>query len=124
MVGLPVARKDLLNLLMSKFGNVDVMDIEEARAPSRQARIVVRTDPDAATRAEIGEFVDALDIGVPVEIRVASAKRRFGIPKGHDPMFVWAPAQPGCSMCDRLPTYRFSAACNTPRGRRCLPYGA
>ena len=92
MVGLPVARKDLLNLLMSKFGNVDVMDIEEARAPSRRARIVVGTDPDAATRAEIGEFVDALDIGVPVEIRVASAKRRFGIPKGHDPMFVWAAA--------------------------------
>ena len=92
MVGLPVARKDLLNLLMSKFANVDVIDIEEAKAPSRQVRIVIGTDPDAATRAEIGEFVDALDIGVSVEIRLANAERRFGIPKGHEPMFVWAAA--------------------------------
>ena len=92
MVGLPVTRKDLLNLLMSKFPHVDMMDIEEIRAPGRQVRIVVGTDPDTATRAEIAEFVDALDIGVPIEIRVASAERRFEIPKGHDPMFVWATA--------------------------------
>ena len=92
MVGLPVTRTDLLNLLVSKFGNLNVMDIEEARAPSRQARIVVGTNPDASTRAEIGEFLDTLDIGVPVEIRVASTERQFAIPKGHDPMFVWAAA--------------------------------
>ena len=39
---------------------------------------------------EVG--LDALDIDVPVEIRVASTEWQFAIPKGHDPMFVWATA--------------------------------
>ena len=94
MTGLPLTRNDLVNLLLSKFPDLDVVDVEEDdNSPIMEVTVVLGTDPNADVCEAMDAFIAALSVPVPVRVRVAAAKQPVGVRKDvQDPLFVWASA--------------------------------
>ena len=89
MAGLPLRRFDLLNLLLSRFPDINILAVRD-NPQDRKIILSVETAPDAKTEAQLIEFVDSFDLPLTVEIKILSSHQRDAIPEIDDPMFVWA----------------------------------
>ena len=89
MTGLPLRRFDLLNLLLSRFPDSDILAVRD-NPQDRKIILSVQTAPDAKTEAQLIEFVDSFDLPLTVEIEILPSQQRDAIPEIDDPMFVWA----------------------------------
>lgn len=94
MAGLPLTLNDLINLLLSNFPDLDVADVEDdGDSPTAKVTVVLRTEPSAEVRKEVAEFMDALNVPVPLRTRVAAGEHPVDVRKdAQDPLFVWASA--------------------------------
>ena len=92
--GLPLTRNDRVNVLLSKFPDLDVVDVEDDDgSPIMEVTVVLGTEPSGEAGDELAAFIDALDVPVPVRTRVAPAEQRVDVRKdARNPVFVWASA--------------------------------
>ena len=96
MTGLPLSRIELLNLLASRFPDAGILHLNDEPG-SGQFSLSVQFVLDAATRAQIEEFVDSLQLQLEFRIEVSNSPQPPSPPEAHDPLFLW---------CARLqPTY-------------------
>ena len=71
MVGLPLSRIDLVNFLMSRFPDADIVDVRET-SENQEATIVVKHDLDEQAQSKIMSFVYNLSLPVAFKIAVSS----------------------------------------------------
>ena len=91
MVGLPLNAMRIQNLLLSRFPEVEVVEINERHTPDAAVSVLVGSAPCRETRRKIEEFVATLGIPVPVEIQIAdSPEASVGVGKDENPMFIMA----------------------------------
>ena len=89
MIGLALRRIDLVNLLMSRFPNAGVVDVQE-KPDNYSASIVVKNDLSTADQANLLKFIDELSLPIVFTIEVSSAQHRDVKQIVDDPMFIWA----------------------------------
>ena len=89
MTGLPLRGFDLLNLLLSRFPDSDILAVRD-NPQDRKIILSVQTAPDAKIEAQLIEFVNSFDFPLTVEIEISPSQQRDAIPEIDDPMFVWA----------------------------------
>ena len=89
MAGLPLRRFDLLNLLLSRFPDIDILSVRD-EPENRKIILIVQATPDAKTESHLVEFVDSFDLPLTVKIEVSPSQQQDAIPKTDDSMFVWA----------------------------------
>ena len=89
MAGLPLRKIDLINLLVSRFPDAGILDVQET-PDNYSAIIVVKDDFPAADQAEILQFVCALSLPIVFTIAVSSALNTDVTTIEDDPMFIWA----------------------------------
>ena len=89
MIGLALRRIDLLNLLVSRFPDAGIVDVQE-KPDNYSASIVVKNDLLAADQANLLKFIDELSLPIVFTIEVSSAQHRDVKQIVDDPMFIWA----------------------------------
>ena len=90
MTGLPWRIFDLLNLLLSRFPDSDILAVRD-NPQDRKIILSVETAPDAKTESQLIEFVDSFGEPFTVEVEISPGHQRDTIPEIEDsPMFVWA----------------------------------
>ena len=89
MVGLPLRRIDLINLLSSRFPSAGVIDVRET--PDEQGfTIFVNHDLDEQVRSDVLGFAADLSLPIIFQIEVSPDQRPEIRNVIDDPMFVWA----------------------------------
>lgn len=89
MAGLPLRTFDLLNLLLSRFPDSDILAVRDD-PKDRKVILSVQTAPDTKIESQLIEFVDSFDLPLTVEIEISPNRQQDAIPEIDDPMFVWA----------------------------------
>ena len=89
MIGLPLRRIDLVNLLMSRFPDVGVVDVQE-KPDNYSASIIVKNNLSTADQAKLLKFIDELSLPIVFTIEVSSAQHSDVKSMVNDPMFIWA----------------------------------
>ena len=90
MIGLPVTRDDLLNLLLSKFPDIDLAGIENEPGLEGILTVVTGTAPSADTAKQIRAFLRVFDVPGTVAFRTADTTGGPTVRAGDDPMFIRA----------------------------------
>lgn len=89
MVGLPLRRIDLINLLSSRFPSAGVIDVRET--PDEQGfTIFVNHDLDEQVQSDVLGFAADLSLPIIFQIEVSPDQRPEIRNVIDDPMFVWA----------------------------------
>ena len=89
MIGLALRRIDLVNLLVSRFPDAGIVDVQE-KPDNYSASIVVKNNLLAADQANLLKFIDELSLPIVFTIEVSSAQHRDVKQIVDDPMFIWA----------------------------------
>ncbi len=89
MIGLPLRSIDILNLLVSRFPDSGIVSVRDL--PSDRAMILtLEKAPDAATRAQLIEFVESFEWPLEVRIETQPGQPPAPTPDIVGPLFVWA----------------------------------
>ena len=99
MVGLPLRRVDLLNLLASRFPDAGIIHVRDD-PETREANVVVRSPLDENTEGKLRTFVGSFQLPLSLTIQVEPSSEAVTRPDIDDPMFVWA-----ASLRSGAPTY-------------------
>ena len=90
MEGLPLRRIDLLNLVLSRFPNVDIASVED-KPSSRKITVIVRDKPEGITQSRILDFVNGFALPASVDIEIHSDYKEPSTSSAVvNPLFVWA----------------------------------
>ena len=89
MSGLPLRRIDLVNLLVSRFPDAGIVDVQE-KPDNYSASIVVEKDLLEKDQANLLNFIDELSLPIVFTIEVSSSHHRDVKSIVGDPMFIWA----------------------------------
>ena len=89
MIGLPLRRIDLVNLLASRFPDAGVVDVQE-KPDNHSVSIVVKNDLPEKDKANLLKFTDELSLPIVFTIEVSSGQHSNIKSMVNDPMFIWA----------------------------------
>ena len=89
MIGLPLRRIDLLNLLASRFPDAGILRVNDEPGIG-EVIIVVRSSLGADAEVQLREFIDSFQLPLTLTIEVAASSETATHPDIDDPMFVWA----------------------------------
>lgn len=90
MVGLPLSRIQVLNILLSRFPDVDIVTVQDD-LDEHLFRIILGKKPDSTVEAALADFADGLGLPVPVVLQVARHEAPEEVaPLPHEALFVWA----------------------------------
>ena len=89
MTGLPLRANDLLNLLISRFPNAEIVSVQ-SNPVNRTASIIVNATLDTKKEAQILKFVDDFNLPLAFKIEILPSGKPKINPNFEIPMFVWA----------------------------------
>ena len=89
MIGLPLRRIDLVNLLVSRFPDAGVVDVQE-KPDNYSASIVVENNLPEKDQANLLKFIDGFSLPIVFTIEVSSGQHSDVKSMVDDPMFIWA----------------------------------
>ena len=88
--GLPLRRIDLLNLVLSRFPNIDIVSVED-RPSNKEIIVIVRNNLDEITQSQILDFVNDFSLPASVGIEIHSDHEEPSASSALvSPLFVWA----------------------------------
>ena len=90
MEGLPLRRIDLLNLVLSRFPNIDIASVED-KPSSKKITVIVRGSLDGITRSRVIGFVNDFALPASVDLEIHSDYEEPSTSSAPvSPLFVWA----------------------------------
>ena len=90
MEGLPLRRIDLLNLVQSRFSNINIVSVED-KPSTRKITVIVRDKLDRITQSRILNFLNDFALPASVDIEVHSDYEEPSASSAVvNPLFVWA----------------------------------